>query len=228
MNYFIRQKIFGLLVILSLASVGAAQSDSAATAQPDTLKKLTQNEARLLLMKSAVVPGWGERSLNYVRRSYGFNAAEIALWVTYWAFEWYGQSVAANMKAYAVTHAGIDPAGKDVYYFTDIGNYANIYEYNEQKLRNRSVNLLYPLTGQYYWAWDSEASRKSFDKIRIKSATALQYATFAVGGLVANRIVSMLDIIILTRNRLEKPAFDLESTCRPSDNGLAFSLSLIF
>jgi hypothetical protein len=132
------------------------------------------------------------------------------------------------MKAYAASHAGVDPAGKDMYYFTDIGNYENIYEYNDQKLRYREVELLYPLTGEYFWAWDSPSARRTFDKMRIKSATALRNATFAIGGLVANRIVSMLDIMVLTRNRLDIPDYDLESTFQPTENGMSFSLSVRF
>jgi hypothetical protein len=64
--------------------------------------------------------------------------------------------------------------------------------------------------------------------MRIKSATALRNATFAIGGLVANRIVSMLDIMVLTRNRLDIPDYDLESTFQPTENGMSFSLSVRF
>lgn len=228
MKNFIRRNVFQLTLILCLAGLAEAQTDSTLTATADSLPKLTQAQARRLLLQSVIIPGWGERSLNYVRRSYGFNASEIALWVTYLAFEYYGNAVASDMKAYAASHAGVNPSGKDEYYFTDIGNYTNIYEYNEQKLRDRSVDLLYPLTGDYYWAWDSESSRKSFDKLRIRSATAIRNATFAVGGLVANRIISMLDIMILTRNRLDIPIDDIESTLRPTNEGLSFSLSVKF
>jgi len=228
MKNFIRRSVLGLVIILSISGLAGAQTDSTLTAAADSLPKLTQAQARRLLLQSAIVPGWGERSLNYVRRSYGFNASEIALWVTYLAFECYGQAVASDMKAYAAAHAGVNPSGKDEYYFTDIGNYKNIYEYNDQKLRDRSVDLFYPVTGDYYWAWDTESSRKSFDKLRIRSATALRNATFAVGGLIANRIISMLDIMILTRNRLDIPSYDIESTLRPTNAGLSFSLSVKF
>ncbi|MCK9483742.1 MAG: hypothetical protein M0R34_05215 [Candidatus Marinimicrobia bacterium] len=228
MKTLIRRSLVVLLMISSLTAVVMAQTDTTAIAQPDTLPKLTQGQARLLLLRSAILPGWGERHLGYVERSYSFNVSEIALWVTYLAFQWYGTAVENDMKAYAATHAGIDPKGKDQYYFTDIGNYDNIYEYNDQKLRYRTVNLLYPLTPEYYWAWDSESSRRSFDKSRIKSATALRNASFAIAGLVANRIISMLDIMVLTQGHLESRDLDIDSALRPTNDGLSFSLNINF
>ena len=228
MKHLFCPSLLGLLIILILAGNGTAQTDSTLVAQPDSLPQLTQSQARLLLLKSAVLPGWGERSLNYVERSHYFNASEIALWVTYFAFYWYGNAVTADMEAYAATHAGVNPDGKDQYYFTDIGNYENIYAYNEQKLRYRAINLLYPVTPEYYWAWDSESSRRHFDKLRVKSATALRNATFAIGGLVANRLFSMLDVIVLTRNRLEMPDIDIESNWQPYQDGMSLTLSLKF
>ncbi len=228
MKNLIRPYLFGLLVILGLFVTSGAQTDSTQTAPGDSLPKLTQAQARRLLLQSAIIPGWGERSLKYIKRSYGFNASEIVLWVTYLTLEWYGSATADDMKAYAAAHAGVNPSGKDEYYFNDIGNYENIYTYNAQKLRDRSVDLLYPLTVDYYWAWDSDASRKYFDKLRVRSATALRNASFAVGGLVANRLVSMLDIMVLTRNRLEQPTYDLESSLRPTADGLSFSLNIVF
>jgi hypothetical protein len=62
----------------------------------------------------------------------------------------------------------------------------------------------------------------------VKSATALRNATFAIGGLVANRLFSMLDVIVLTRNRLEMPDIDIESNWQPYQDGMSFMLSLKF
>lgn len=189
---------------------------------------LTQGQARLTLLRSLVVPGWGEHSLGYHKRGLVFNTAEILGWVTFYAFQSSGLAQKKDMRAFAVLHAGINPQGKDAYYYTDIGNYDNIYEYNDQKLRNRQVDYLYPVTPDFFWAWDSAANRQHFDKLRIRSATQLQYATFMLGGLVLNRIVSMLDIVILTRNLVEKPAVELESSFFPARDGATFSLSINF
>jgi len=228
MKHLVRRGLWELLIVFILAVTSLAQSDSTLVAEPDTLPKLTQGQARLLLLKSAILPGWGERSLNYVERSRYFNASEIAFWVTYFAFYWYGNAIADDMKAYAATHAGVNPAGKDQYYFTDIGNYENIYAYNDQKLRYRTVNLLYPVTPEYYWAWDDDSSRRHFDKLRVKSATVLRNATFAIGGLVANRLFSMLDVIVLTRGQLEQPTIDIESSWQSYQDGMSFKISLNF
>jgi hypothetical protein len=199
MKNLIRPYLFGLLVILGLFVTSGAQTDSTQTAPGDSLPKLTQAQARRLLLQSAIIPGWGERSLNILNECYGFNASEIVLWVTYLTLEWYGSATADDMKAYAAAHAGVNPSGKDEYYFNDIGNY-EIFIHTTLKNTRSFGRFIVSLTVDYYWAWDSDASRKYFDKLRVRSATALRNASFAVGGLVANRLVSMLDIMVLTRN----------------------------
>ncbi|RKY52740.1 MAG: hypothetical protein DRP89_07185, partial [Candidatus Neomarinimicrobiota bacterium] len=200
------------------------------TGQIDSISsnKLSISQARKLLLKSIILPGWGEHSLDYHRRGYGFNSSELIFWITYAAFQFHAGSMNDNMRAYAAQHAGVNPANKDDYYFKDIGNYMNIYEYNEQKLRYRQNSALYPDTDEYFWAWDSEQSRKEFDKIRIKGSVALRNASFTVAGLVVNRIISIFDIIALTRNRIEKPNSDLSAYVVPHSKGVTLSLNFSF
>ncbi len=186
------------------------------------------SQARILLLKSLILPGWGEHSLQYQKRGYVLNSTELGLWVGYAVLTFYGRSIEKDMKAYAATHAGIDPKGKDEYYFTDIGNYMNLYDYNDQKLRYRQFANLYPETGDYFWAWDSENSREKFDQKRIDSQKAFHAAGFALGGLIINRIISMIDIIALTKDRLETPVSDVQALIVPQNGQLTFTLNIGF
>ena len=214
------------LCLLILCSLGQTRemADTTRLSSP----RLSQRQARRLLLQSAILPGWGERSLHYTRRANVLHSTEAVGWLTWGFFTLRGQALRQAMSSYAVAHAGINPHHKDANYFADIGNYRNIYEYNEQKLRNRQVQLVYPLTTEFFWAWDSDAARREFDKQRVLSATALHNAGFALGGLILNRIVSMLDIIILTRGQIESPVPKLSSTWHAHPNGVTYSLQVNF
>jgi len=212
-----------LIPLLLLAMVSANAQESEPT---DSL--LSVQTARGLLLKSMLLPGWGEHSLNYHKRGFALNSSELLFWVGYATLLYFGDSAEQDMQAYAATHAGIDPRGKDIYYFTDIGNYNNLYEYNDQKLRYRQYTSLYPDTDEYFWAWDSDASRKKFDGLRYDSQQLLHLASFALGGLIVNRIVSMIDVIALTKDRLETPISEVQALVLPQRNALTLSLSIGF
>jgi len=194
--------IFIPLIVVCLLFTG--QSGAQTLDREDD--SLSVGEARLTLLKSLVLPGWGEHSLGYSTRAYGFNGTELLGWISYAVLQVYARGLEQNMITFAVKHAGIEPSGKDDAYLTDIGNYQNIYEYNDQKLRYRQTDLVYPDTEEYYWAWDSEKYRKRFDDKRYNTALMYRNASFALTALVVNRIISVIDVIALTRDRIAQPA----------------------
>jgi len=49
------------------------------------------------------------------------------------AFEIYGNSVRDDARLYAVSNAGVSPAGKNDQFYVDVGNFLNVADYNEQK-----------------------------------------------------------------------------------------------
>ncbi len=219
-----RKKYWAMILVLlqAISFVSEAQVAEAG----DSL--LSQKTARRLLLQSLVLPGWGEHSLNYHRRGFALNSSELLLWVGFATLSYLGNSAEQDMQAYAARHAGINPVGKDIYYFTDIGNYANIYEYNEQKMRYRQYANLYPESSEYFWAWDSEASRRKFDRLRYNSQQILHIASFAIGGLVVNRIISVIDIIALTKERLEPVENSVQALVYPQRDAVTFTLNFGF
>ena len=186
------------------------------------------SKARITLLKSLIVPGWGEHSLGFNKRGYIFNSSDIFLWITYAALRMQANALDKNMLAYATLHAGISPGVKDAVFYTDIGNYNTIYEYNEQKLRYRQVSAVYDESGEYFWAWDSESSRKEFDEIRLKGGVMKRNASFIVGALVVNRIISVFDIIVLTRGKILEQGSDVQAVVFPTNSSITFALTFSF
>lgn len=188
--------------------------------------QLTRNEARLTLLKSLVLPGWGEHSLGYNKRGYIFQGAELLCWTTYAAFIFLGKSKTKDMKAFAAEYAGVDPAGKDKDYFADIGKYDDIYQYNDARYRNRDLTLVYSDLDKYYWNWESEEKRKEFDDLRFNSGIHMRNATLATTALIINRVVSVLDIMSITSGHIESPEQRVRAHFTPGLETQKLSLSI--
>jgi len=193
--------LFLILIGIMIPSLLFSQIEKSDTLQESfTLKR---SEARVVFLKSIVLPGWGEHSLGYNRRGYTFQGAELMCWAAYAAFTYIGRAKKKDMKAFAAEHASINPSNKNKDYFADISSYDNIHQYNEAMYRNRSVNLVYSNLDKYYWDWDSENSRKDFDDLRYNSGIYLRNATLATTALVINRLISVIDIMSLTSGKIE-------------------------
>ena len=151
------------------------------------------------IVKSALIPGWGEVSMQYGDRADGFLLREGLLWLVYMgaasASNWYE----SDMTAYAKMHAGVNMSGKGDQFSVDIGNYDSFEEFNQSKYWQRQIDLVYPEGKGYEWNWDSSKNRAHFDDLRIKSSTANKTATFVVGSLVLHRVISVMDVIYLKR-----------------------------
>ncbi|MBN2281187.1 MAG: hypothetical protein JXQ65_11450 [Candidatus Marinimicrobia bacterium] len=191
-------------------------------------KTYSVGETRLTVLKSIVLPGWGEHSLGHHKRGYFFNSTELTGWLAYAAFTVYGKQTRNDMRTFAADHAGVSVAGKGNQYWTDIGNYMNIHEYNDQKARYRQMDLIYT-QGDQFWAWDLKKNQKKFDDMRLNSRIAKRNASMVVSALVLNRLLSVIDIATLTKNKVENPyTDDLETYIFPEGDRLTLSLNYRF
>lgn len=212
-----------LLILLVLVLLGTCL-----VAQEVDEKIFTVNETRMFVVKSLVLPGWGEHSLGNHKRGYIFNSTELLGWISYAAFTLYSNQTKDDMKAFAADHADVDVSGKNSQYWTDIGNYMNIYDYNDQKARYRQVDYLYDVD-EKYWAWDSESNKNKFDDMRLNSRIAKRNASMVASALILNRLLSVIDIAFLTKNRVENPySDDLETVFIPEQDKMTMSINYKF
>ena len=111
------------------------------------------------VVKSLILPGWGENTLGNLHRARIFSLLETGLWIgiagTYLAAAYEED----NFHSYAAEYAGVDVSGKNHAFWVDIGNYLSRQDYNEEHLRFRDNNELYPRTSEWDWVWDSENNR---------------------------------------------------------------------
>lgn len=188
-----------LLIVLALLLAGilpvAAASQAAAGEESSAVKAAPAKSKGKAFLLSLLLPGMGERYAGARGRSQGFLGAELTLWLGYAGFVTWSDWRQEESRSYAASHAGADPAGKDDIYYVNIGNYDDIYQYNAAKLRQRNLNDYYRDVEAMYWKWDSAASKAQFDRIRLASERASNRATFMLGAIFANHLVSAIDAV---------------------------------
>jgi len=151
------------------------------------------------VIKSLVLPGWGEYTLGFQKRAKVMALTESFIFVSILASYSSANRLEINYQAYAAQHAGVNNVGKNRQYWIDIGNYLSIDQFNEEHLRWRDFNAIYEQNNNWNWYWDDDNNRKSFEKMRIKSDTWKLRASFLVGGMILNHIISAIDALYLFR-----------------------------
>ena len=151
------------------------------------------------VVKSLVLPGWGEYSLDNQIRGRIFVLSETVLLLAILGSYSVAQRQEIEYKAYAAEHAGIDLIGKDRQFWVDIGNYSSLFTFNEEHLRWRDFNALYEDNDTWAWAWDSSNNRERFENTRIASDSWRLRGSFLIGGVVLNHIVSAIDALYLSK-----------------------------
>ena len=166
-------------------------------------------------IKSLILPGWGELSYDNTRRGKLFLYMESALIISAYMFNDLSNSYESDYIAYARIHANVNLKNEDYMFALDVGSNDNTVSFNDIKERRRSLMMrlnsqgkiireynreIYPEGIQYDWDWDADSNRKKFNSMRIKSINYEKYATFALTGMILNRIISFIDVMILERN----------------------------
>ena len=151
------------------------------------------------VVKSLILPGWGEYSLGNQIRGRIFVLSETMLLLAILGSYSVSKRQDTEFKAYAAEHAGISPVGKDRQFWVDIGNYSSLLAFNEEHLRWRDFNALYEDNDTWTWAWDSNDNRERFENMRIASDSWMLRGSFFIGGVVLNHIVSAIDALYLSK-----------------------------
>ena len=154
------------------------------------------------IVKSLLVPGWGEASLGHQKSSRFFIHSEAILMVSCISFYKIGDIKRNEYIAFANEHAGVKYINSHRYW-VDIGNYISNQAFDEEHLRMRDGK-----EGQWSshpWFWqDGDSYRIRFEKMRIDSDKLLFTGKFIIGGIILNHIVSGINTLYLKRIKNNK------------------------
>jgi len=174
------------------------------------------------LIRSLVVPGWGQHVLGDQTSARRFMMVEAGLWLSYFvtngAADWYQQ----DYRAFAALHAGADYRQKpDNIYYVRVGHFDSITEYNQAQLRQR--NPVYPLGTGLDWQWDQPANREHYVDLRHTSLRVAKAASFVLGGMVVNRALAAIHVLLLSRLERSPAAYGMPF---PDGGGITFTIQL--
>jgi len=151
------------------------------------------------VLKSLILPGWGEYSLGHKKRARIMALSESVIFFSILGSYSNANKFEQNYKSYAAEHANVITAGKNRQYWIDIGNYFSIDQFNEEHLRWRDFTAIYEKDNNWNWVWDNDENRKYFEKMRIRGDTWKLRGSFLIGGMVLNHIISAIDALYLSR-----------------------------
>ncbi len=147
------------------------------------------------ILFSLVLPGAGQWAMGAKNRAQFFLGTEMILWMGFFGANAYADILQRNYQSYAAVHAGATIQNKDKQYWIDVGSADNIFEFNEQQLRQRDLKAIYPEEDFYYWQWDSREHQRYYNKLRVQEHDWERRATFIVGAFILNRVVSAVDVL---------------------------------
>ena len=146
---------------------------------------------RRAFWSSLLVPGWGQAQLGERGTAGRYLAVEAVLWSGFLGWRHVGGVRRDTYRTYAADHAGADGAGKSGEFFDDLGFYESRLQHNQfARVDEGADAYLYPATAEYFWEWDSEASRLRFRELRNAAQTARRNALYATGLVLANHLAS--------------------------------------
>lgn len=160
---------------------------------PDFQTPVQKKKAFVAICYSLLLPGMGEWYADNLNSGKYYLMAEGGIWLTYASVHAYGTWMQSDARTFARTHAGFSPDAKDDQFYVNVGNFSNVYDYNEKKLRDRDLDKVYDPSAGYVWNWDSEASRQRFRSLRVSSDGVITNSGFIIAAAVVNRIVSAIN-----------------------------------
>lgn len=176
-------------------------------------------------VKSAILPGWGEYDLNKNSRGNFFLTTEM-IGIALTTFSYIkSNNISTTYQAIAAQHANVIVNGKNHQFWVDIGNYNSHNDYNDEHLRWREFDNLYPNETIWNWDWDTEKKRKEFEDLRIESDRIKLLGKFFIGGIVLNHIISTIDVYYL-KNISLKEKIEVSTYINPDNYALVYSIEL--
>ena len=181
----------------------ATRALPAASRQEGDISGEGKKSVGLAVIYSLLLPGMGELYAgNYGSGKY-FTGADGVLWLTLGAVDLHARSLRDDARTYAALHGGFDPSGKDDTYYINVGNFNDVYAYNEQVLRDRDAYKLYDPTSSAYWKWDSDGNRALYRDQRVASDGMFNNTRVVVAALAVNRVLSAINAarLVISGNR---------------------------
>lgn len=159
-------------------------------------EKLEKKNTGVAVVLSLLLPGMGELYAGSYESGKYFTISDAVLWGAVIGLNSYGNWKRDNYKSFAETYGGINPNSKDEDYYANIGDYKSIEDFNREMDLQREFSKVYNVQN-YFWNWGTDSRRKEYRDMWRSSEQAFNSIRFAVGALILNRLVSVINAVRL-------------------------------
>ena len=208
-NSYMKKILLSVVILIAFSGLAAAGNNPsfaqklgqqpASFSNDDNGNSSERNIGAKNILLSLVLPGLGQWVAGEKGRAKVFMVTDLVFLASYFGTREYANVIERDYYTFAAVHAGVETKGKDKQYWIDIGNSQGIYQFNDRQRVGRNLEATYPENDHYFWQWDSEQNRIEYTNLRDKEDNWKQVATFMIGGMVLNRIVSAIDVVRLIR-----------------------------
>lgn len=167
--------------------------------QNETPEMVGQKSTGLAFFLSLALPGSGEFYMERRTQTAWFLTTEILLWTGLAANSLYTDHLVEEYRIYAIQHASVNREGKDKQYWMDIGKYNSIYDYNEQRRRDRYFDAIYLDEEINFWLWDSKENRLKYDESRLRANEIANQSVYFFASIVVNHLISAVNSLRIAR-----------------------------
>lgn len=165
-----------------------------------TSLQATEKSPGLAMIMSLVLPGAGHFYIDRMDVGKYFVAGEAASWIGFAGLNIYGDAIRNDSRTYAYEVAGANKNNTDDDYYTNVGFYRNVYDYNNDMLARGQYDKLYDVNTNY-WNWNTAAEQGTFETQRKKSERVLNARVIFTTALIVNRITSAISALILANQQ---------------------------
>ncbi len=200
--------IFICLLTVKNARCSEGETDTALTTTTDSLDLTThiqgpQKSAALAMALSLILPGSGHEYLGRSQSGFNYITTDVALIFSYFLCAHYSQKLALDADGYAWIHSGAQASTYNTSYWSAVGSFLDVQDYNMVMNLNRTPGLEY--SASQGWNWDSPASQSTFNSILSSSHRLQVIGDFVLGGMIIDRALAFIDVRAYTRNLRIRP-----------------------
>ena len=186
-----------------------------------------QRSIAAAMAASLVLPGAGHHYMDKPKHAFGYFAFDLASVFGAVVLNSLANGREKNARSFASAMAGIEKAPSGEAYWRHVGAFMDAAQYNEVIELSRGSSDDQYLDERSWWRWADESHQEEYNDIRQRARDFRVASSFFIGGLVANRIVSTIDLMVFRKKSLTSSVL-FEPALAPDMRGGALTLKTEF
>jgi uncharacterized membrane protein len=221
--------LLAVAVWTASAQVVVEEEDAVVTDVVDILDIKVDNSRSVTaaMAMSFAVPGAGHYYIGKPGSAFAYMAIDAASIFGALMFYSFAGQRENEARSFAAAAAGIEKAPSGEAYWRHVGAFMDAAAYNEAVELSRGEESGQYLETETWWRWGDESQKDEYNGIRQKARDLRVASSFFVGALVANRIVSAVDLRVFGKRSMSS-GVRLGASVAPGAGGASLALRADF